>query len=220
MIHVRSVKVRAFCTTTLASMLLFAAEAGAQTLPLRNLQIEVRQVQSSATETSGAQGTLRVRGTSDGAAADGSVQLSARQSQQSGSALQTALVLNGYAARVDIGAQQPLRFLQTVTRNGQTFLSLGTLLVQAGTGFAATPRWNGGDTVELEFSARQRINESGAAPLASQATVSSMLLVPIGTWSTVAQSEDSSEGSTGNLLSSGSSHRKASTEVQVRISLR
>lgn len=216
----RIVKFRAFCTLAVFA-LACTPSLWAQGLPLRNLQLEVRQVQSSNAEQSGAQGSVRVQGSSSGAVGvEGGLQWDSRQTQHAGRALQTSLVLNGRSTWVELGQLQPLRLLQTLVRNGQTYLATSTVLVASRTGFAATPRWTGGDTVELELSAQQRLGQAAAPALPAHSATGSVLMLVLDTWSTVAQSEEEAEGSGTAALGQRSNSLRQRTEVQVRVSLR
>ena len=171
----------------------------ADKLPLRNVLIEVRQVQQSDAQRAVAQtrGTLRMRGY-----------------QQSDTTTQQVLVLNGRSAHITVGTQTPMRVLQTVLRNGVWVAIPGTLVWDASTGFAATPRWNGGDRMELEISATQA---SGFARPMQQ--TDNVLMVPTGQWVTVAQSETESDQQDTTLGGQVQSHAQGSTAVQVRLTL-
>ncbi len=199
-------------------------------LPLRNVLIEVRQVQQTQTHNGGAQVSGSV---GMGREAWGQAQVQARQgqSQHTGTATQQVLVLNGRSARVAVATQVPLRVLQTYVRNGSVVAVPGTLILEAGTGFSATPRWDGSSVVELEISAAQTLESDHAlgtgimgtddTPVASRSAQShSLLAVPLDTWVTVAES-DTQSGSTGSSLGGQAQWaEQASSAVQVRLTLR
>lgn len=169
------------------------AGAVAATLPLRNLQIEVRQVQ---------------RNDADPTAATSGMQATAARQQ--------VLVLNGRRATIALRNTVPLRLVQTFVHNGVMVLVPGTVLMEAGTGFEATPRWDGQDSVELELAAAQ----GKGSYHAQSASTTTLVVVPLGEWVTVAQAEqDTADGRFGR---DGGGHRsgQSSTEVQVRVSLR
>ena len=177
-------------------------------LPMRNLLIEVRQVQSDESQRSGVE-----LGNRPG--------LQINQSRNSGSATQQALVLNGRPVRLGLQSTQPIRLLQGFVRNGRVVLAMGTVLLEAGTGFSATPRWDGGTLVELELAAQQALRTGNALPGAvASSSASSVLALPLDEWTTVGESEQTSQSSgtglTGAQQQSGLTH----TEVQVRVSLR
>lgn len=214
----RLLKLRAFCTLT---TLVLAASSWAQNLPMRNLQLEVRQVQSRAVEGSAVQGTLRLEGNANGALdASGAVRWGQGQTRQSGSTLQTSLVLNGRSTWIGLGQVQPVRLWQTIYRNGMPYAVAGAVLLQSTTGFAATPRWASSDTVELELSAQQRLANNPSTGLPGQGAFSSVLLVPLDTWTTVAQVEEQGRSEASGSLGQRTGSESVRTEVQVRVGLR
>ncbi len=188
-------------------------------LPLRNLQIEVRQLQASDSQGDALGGSGGVQiGTNGQAAVQGQLQLQHRQTQQSASAMQQALVLNGRSVRIALGAQLPVRFFQTWVRDGRAVTTQGTLLLDAGTGFNATPRWDGSELVELEIATQQaRVHAGGLADSAANASV---VVVPLGEWTTVAQSEQSSQNLRAGLAGSAQASSQSRFEIQVRVTLR
>jgi hypothetical protein len=194
----------------------------AQPLPLRNLMIEVRQVQSSSRDTSGITGSGVVTlGSGGQSGINGQLQIQQRSQTQSGSTGQLALVLNGRSTRISLGSSVPFRVYQTYWRNGQRVLGQGTVLLEAGTGFSATPRWDGSDVVELEIGAQQALSAlSQPGGLNPQASVGSTVIVPLGEWSTIAQSEQSSSSTDRGLGGTGNSASQSSVEMQVRVTVR
>jgi len=182
-----------------------AMNSGANTtpLPLRNLLIEVRQVQSEDDQQAGVD--LQVGRVTGGLA----------QGRSSGTAVQQILILNGRPARIAVQTQTPLRLLQSFMRNGHIVTTQGTVLIEAGTGFSALPRWEGGDVVEVELNTQQALRplfpQTGMvnAPPAQSSTGSSMLL-PLGEWMTVAESEqnlqNNQQGLRGAQLQIGRAH--------------
>lgn len=179
-------------------------------LPLRNLMVEVRQVQSNDTRAAGV-----------GVDANGRLTGQAGQTQNNASATQQILVLNGRTARIALQTTTPLRLRQTVVRGGQVLVIQGTVLLEAGTGFSATPRWDGGEAVELELAAQQAV-QSANAPLGAQAnaSTSSVVRLPLNVWSTVGESDQSSQNDQSGLSGVQNTSDRRRTEVQVRISLR
>lgn len=187
--------------------------ANATPLPLRNLLIEVRQVQSE----DGQQAGVDVQG--------GRVTGGLTQGRSSGTAVQQILILNGRPARIAVQTQTPLRLLQSLVRNGQIVTTQGTVLIDAGTGFSALPRWDGGDVVEVELNTQQALRplfpQAGAvnAPPAQSSTGSSMLL-PVGEWITVAETEQTQHGQHNGLRGAQLQGSATRTEVQLRVQLR
>jgi hypothetical protein len=190
-------------------------------LPLRNLQIEVRQVQSSQREnaSAGVQGGAQLTGNGQ-IGLNGQVQIQQRSQTQSGSSNQFALVLNGRSTRITLGSTVPLRVYQTYVRNGQRILAEGNVLLEANTGFSATPRWTGADTVELEVAAQQTLANAPQGGLNPNANIGSVLVLPLNEWSTIARSEQSDNTQDRSLLGTGSSARQTAVEVQVRVTVR
>jgi hypothetical protein len=194
-----------------------SAGISATDLPQRNVQIEVRQLQREDKQRAGVQ-VRTPSGSIQGSsiASHGQLQVEQRQSRQSNNTTQYALVLNGRSTRVNLGSSTPLRLMQTYVRNGALFITQGTVMLEAHTGFVATPRWHGGDRVELEISAQQ----SGRTGALQTSNTSSTLLLPVGEWVTVAQSEQDSSSSTSGLGGIGNQTRSGGSDVQVRLTLK
>lgn len=188
-------------------------------LPLRNLLIEVRQDdgRSNSSERIGAEVDARLQpGRSD---VDIAIEARRRESSRSGSAQQQVLVLNGRPTAISLGSAVPLRLRQFIVQNGVRRSLPGTVWVQAGTGFTATPVWEGGDTVYLELVATQ-----GRQPLGPQASTSTTLMLPLDEWTTIADSEDVQDQrqNAAGLGGGGRDTRSSSQSlrVQVRVSVR
>ena len=186
------------------------------TLPLRNLSIEVRQINQTSAEQSGisARGNIRLRPNASSA----NVDVNAQQNQQSSNTnmLQQVLVLNGRRVAVGLRNSVPLRLVQAVIQNGVLVIVPGTVLLESGTGFDAIARWEGGDLVELELDASQG-KGTMMSPTASTAT---SLLVPVGEWITVAHSDSQGSGNQSAIASSGRWSSQALVQVQLRVTIR
>uniref|UniRef100_UPI0035B482F8 hypothetical protein n=1 Tax=Hylemonella sp. TaxID=2066020 RepID=UPI0035B482F8 len=188
-------------------------------LPLRNLLIEVRQDdgRSNSSERIGAEVDARLQpGRSE---VDIAIEARRRESSRSGSAQQQVLVLNGRPTAISLGSGVPLRLRQFIVQNGIRRSLPGTVWVQAGTGFMATPVWEGGDSVYLELVATQ-----GRQPLGPQASTSTTLMLPLDEWTTIADSEDVQDQrqNAAGLGGGGRDTRSSSQSlrVQVRVSVR
>lgn len=188
-------------------------------LPLRNLLIEVRQDdgRSDSNERVAADVNARVQpGRSE---VDVAIEARRRESIRSGSAQQQVLVLNGRSTAISLGSGVPLRLRQFIVQNGIRRSVPGTVWVQAGTGFMATPVWEGGDSVYLELVATQ-----GRQPLGPQASTSTTLMLPLDEWTTIADSEDAQDQrqNAAGLGGGGRDTRSSSQSlrVQVRVSVR
>jgi len=187
--------------------------AGPEALPMRNLQIEVRQAGSSLRSQSalGAQGGIVLQPGRSGINAN----VTAQDSQRSDTRdlVQRILVLNGRNANINLGNSQPLRLVQ-----GR---QAATVFIDANSGFSARPVWYGGDSVELELAAGQasRAGSSPMAPLSSSST-STSLSVRLGEWVTVAESDDAGSGNSSGIADSRQSTRRDGMRVEVRLSVR
>ena len=185
-------------------------------LPLRNLSIEVRQINQTSAEQSGisARGNIRLRPNASSA----NVDVNAQQNQQSSNTntLQQVLVLNGRRVAVGLRNSVPLRLVQAVIQNGVLVIVPGTVLLESGTGFDAIARWEGGDLVELELDASQ-----GKGTVMSQtASTATSLMVPVGEWITVAHSDSQGSGNQSAIASSGRWSSQALVQVQLRVTIR
>jgi len=188
-------------------------------LPLRNLLIEVRQDDGESSSRERVAGEVAARVQPGSTEARVSIDAQGRQLDRRGSAQQQVLVLNGRPAAIVLGVNVPLRLRQLVTQGGVRRSVPGTVWLQAGTGFTATPVWEGGDSVYLELAATQ-----GRQPLGQSASTSTTLLLPLDEWMTVADSEDVQENRQGaaGLGGGGSDSRSSrqSLRVLVRVSVR
>jgi len=210
-----------------------AINLGAASLPLRNVLIEVRQVQSGSDQRtqSQASGSLRIESKGE-IGVDGRVQAQQRQRQHSDTATQQVLVLNGRSARIALGTRIPMRAVNTFVRNGVLVAVPGSVVFEVGTGFAATPRWNGSDPMELELAAVQSSSTGGGfsrngansangtnGTLPTTQETVSVVSVPLGQWVTVAQSDTDTSGQSTALGGNAQWSGQGSSEVQVRLTL-
>jgi hypothetical protein len=180
---------------------------------MRNLLIEVRQLQSGDGQQMGVD---LLSGRVNGALSQG---------RRSGTATQQILVLNGRPARIAVQTQTPLRLLQSLVRNGQVITTQGTVLIEAGTGFSALPRWDGGNSVAVELNTQQALRPlfapAGPAPaVATQSQAGSDMLLPLGEWVTVAESDQSLQSNQQTLRGAQTQSGTLRTEVQLRVSVR
>lgn len=193
--------------------------ATATPLPMRNLLIEVRQDDGSRDSRERVAADVNARVQAGRSEVDVSIDARSRQSERSGSAQQQVLVLNGRPAAIRLGQAVPLRLRQFITQGGVRRSVPGTVWLQAGTGFTATPIWEGGDSVYLELAAAQ-----GRQPLGQGASTSTTLMLPLDEWMTVADSEDVQDNrqNAAGLGGGGRETRSSSQSlrVQVRVSVR
>lgn len=195
---------------------------GALSLPLKNLLVEVRQVQASQGQGTDVRGGLAVGVGSNGSVdVQGRVGAQSSQSQQSARALQQALVLNGRSANINLGRSVPLRLLQTVKLQGVWRTVESAVFLDSNTGFVASPRWDGGDSVELVLSAQQAaLQVSGAQSVNGTSGASSTVLLPLGEWFTIAHSEQQTSANTSGLAGVSNQAGTVDTDLQVRITVR
>lgn len=185
-------------------------------LPLRNLQIEVRQLSGEDRSLArlSASGQVRLQPGQSGLSADIRAQDQQRSTQTR--SLQQALVLNGRSVQFALGNTTPLRLVQVFIVNGIMQARPGTVLLQSGTGFQARPLWDGGNMVELELSAAQ----SPRAGMTQGSALGTTVAAPLGEWVTVAYSEQDSRTDQSELADRSSTSEQGSYEIQVRVSLR
>lgn len=185
---------------------------------MRNLQIEVRQVRDStqSRNTLGASGTVRMQPGHSG----GQVHIDAQSGQrtESGDVAQRVLVLNGRSANILLGNSVPVRLLHSFVQNGIVRYGSGTVLVTAGSGFAARPLWRGGNSAELELAAVLSPRSATSPPTDSR--VVTTLVVPLNEWVTVAQSDEDGTGSRAGLFNNTQSATRSALTVQLRMSVR
>jgi hypothetical protein len=188
-------------------------------LPLRNLLIEVRQDDGRSESRERVAADINARVQPGRSEVDVAVEARRRDSASSGRAQQQVLVLNGRPAAINLGSSVPMRLRQFITQGGIRRSVPGTVWLQAGTGFTATPLWEGGDTVYLELTATQ-----GRQPLGQNSSTNSTVLVPLDEWTTIADSEDAQDQrqNAASLGGGGRDTRSSSQSlrVQVRVSVR
>ena len=166
--------------------------------------------------TLGASGTVRMQPGHSG----GQVHIEAQSGQRTGSGdvAQRLLVLNGRSANIMLGNSVPVRLLHSFVQNGIVRYGSATVLVNAGSGFAARPLWRGGDSAELELAAVQSTRPGATPPTDSR--VVTTLVAPLNEWVTVAQSDEDGTASRSGLFSNTQSATRSALTVQLRISLR
>jgi hypothetical protein len=221
--RVRSLALAFFSVLALATHAQPAINSGADwkdghaaSLPLRNLQIEVRQTDQDRSTRERLDAEVAARAQAGQSSAAIGITAQDEQRSRSGSAQQQVLVLNGRRATIVLRNTMALQLLQSFQRRGVWVTVPGMVWLQAGTGFDATPRWDGGDTVDLELSTLQ-----GRQPLAGEsARTSTAIVLPLGEWMTIAESEQAQDNQQSGLTGSGRTSSQSVLRVQVRVSLR
>lgn len=200
-----------------SSETLTAQASAPNTLPVRNLQIEVRQVSAGSGQSSGVStqgGVILSPGNSGGSV---SVQAGSNARTGSRSLSQQALVLNGRSVNFSLGQTVPLRVVQSFVRNGVVNIIPSTVLIDRASGFSAQPVWAGGVIVDVEISAGLAQGKAVGGP---QSSTSTTLQVPLNEWVTIAESADEQSGSASGILSGSRSQSASSLKVQMRLSVK
>ena len=185
-------------------------------LPLRNLQIEVRQVSRDDAFDSSLSSNGQVQLRPGQSSAQLEIAAQDRTRSRDANSQQQVLVLNGRRASIALRNSTPFRLVQTFVMNGVMTVVAGTVLIEAGTGFDATARWDGNDLVELELAASQGRGRHHT----QTASTSTLVVMPLNDWVTVAQSDDDSSGSQASTGSQNEWRRRNATDVQVRVNVR
>ena len=210
----------------------FATGALAQNtsrLPIRNLLVEVRQVdEGSASVQGGGVDRAAVIVSSDGRVSGGAeVGWQASTRQRSGSIAQQIRVLNGGRASMRLGQSVPLQWWQAIVTPQGVQAVPTTVMTEAGQGFSVRPSWPGGDApvtveVQTELGRVRDPNltvggeaDNGAA--SEQFTTLTTLRFPLGEWVTVASSGQNNGGSERGVLSTRDVSRSLQIVVQMRV---
>ena len=188
-------------------------QAAPTALPLRNLQIEIRQQGSDAVQgrSIDAQGRVILQPSSSRGA--GSVNIDQTNANRGRNLQQHALVLNGRSVSFQLGQTVPLRIVQVFAINGGLSIIPSTVLIDRASGFSARPIWSGGEMAEVEIS-------TALAQGAQQTHTSTMLQIPINQWVTIAQMEDTQSNSSSGILSRSSEQGQSSLRVEMRVTVK
>lgn len=182
-------------------------------LPLRNLQIEIRQQGSQAVQSKSidAQGRVILQlGNSRGA---GSVKIDQTNANRGRNLQQQALVLNGRSVSFSLGQTVPLRIVQVFATSSGISIIPSTVLIDRASGFAARPIWSGGEMAEVEIS-------TALAQGAQQTNTSTTLQIPINQWVTIAQTEDTQSINSSGIISRSSEQGQSSLRVEMRVTVK
>ncbi|MBS7807019.1 hypothetical protein [Variovorax sp. PCZ-1] len=197
----------------IVSQVQLQAQSNPAVLPLRNLQIEIRQIGNEATQRSSvdAQGRVILQpGNSRGAVSAG---IDQSRSTQGRSLQQQALVLNGRSVSFSLGQTVPLRVVQVLIYKDTVNLVPSSVLIDRNSGFSARPLWYGDDVAEVEIS-------TALAQGVRESKVSTTLPVQLGEWITIAQTEDAQNSSTSSILSRSSESSQSSLRVEMRLTVK
>lgn len=189
-------------------------------LPLRNLQIEVRQVDQGASGREQLDAAITARVQPGQSAAAIGLEARGTQGAHTSTAQQMVLVLNGRRAAIALGNAVPLRLMQARLRNGVWVAVPGAVWLQAGTGFDATARWDGGSLVELGLVATQARNPPRDQLAPPTSAASTLVMLPLGEWVTVAESDQDLDQQQNSLGGYGRTTGQSQLRVQVRLTVR
>ncbi len=177
--------------------------------PLQRLLISVRQGNDFRADERGLsiqQGSIKL-GDNSQIQLEGSVQNN--QSQGNNQSSQQVQTVEGAAAQIYLGQSLPLAMRQIQRQNHQLVLTDTIQYVDVGTGFTALPRLVG-DQVELSISPlQQQLNGNQI----EQASLSTVIGGPLGTWIPLGGGEISSNQQQSGL--SGSSNQQSIRQQQV-----
>jgi hypothetical protein len=194
-----------------------AAQAQAQVnpavLPLRNLQIEIRQTVSDASQRSSVDAQGRVILQLGNSRAEGAVGIDQSRAMQNRSLQQQALVLNGRSVSFTLGQTVPLRVVQVLVYKDALHLVPTSILIDRNSSFTARPLWYRDDVAEVEIS-------TTLAQGARQSKVTTTLPIQINEWITIAQMEDTQSRSSSSFLSRSSEQGQSSLRVEMRVTVK
>ncbi len=189
------------------------AQANPAVLPVRNLQIEIRQIGSAANQRSSldAQGRVILQpGQSRGEAVVG---IDESRTTQSRNLQQQALVLNGRSVSFSLGHTVPMRVVQVLAYKDALHMVPTAVLIERNSGFTARPLWYGDDVAEVEISVT-------LAQGARQSKVSTTLPVQLNEWITIAQIDDAQHGGMSGILSRINEQGLSSLHLEMRVSVK
>lgn len=192
------------------------AQARQAVLPLRNLQIEVRQQGNESSQRSSVDAQGRVILQPGRSRAEGAVSADQSRVAQDRQLAQQALVLNGRSVSFSLGQTVPLRVVQVLAFNGNLHFVPSTILIDRNSGFSARPLWYGDDVAEVEISTTRSQNAQGSR----QTSASTTLQVQINEWITIAQSEESQNSSASGVLSQSGEQTQSNFRVEMRVTVK
>lgn len=217
--------------SALLLLILLSALASAQTLPRRNLWVELRWVETqvSAAAVAGVRDGAVVLGTAGSVSPKGQVVLGTEKRSSDFQLLPRLLVLNGQTASVRLSETTAVQWLDygveldaatrgTPASGAKVYAAPRTITVGHSRGLSVSPRWPGGrQPVQVEL--RTELSQPGEAGASSQTQLVSTLQLPLGEWLTVARSGQSLQRQTGGTLSSRDAEVSSLRELQLRVDL-
>ena len=189
------------------------ARSNPAVVPLRNLQIEVRQVGSDASQRSSVDAQGRVILQPGRSRAEGVVGIDQTRTTQSRNLQQQALVLNGRSVSFSLGHTVPMRVVQVLADKDSLHMVPTAVLIERNSGFTARPLWYGDDVAEVEISVT-------LAQGSRQSKVSTILPVQLNEWITIAQIDDAQHGGMTGILSRMNEQGLSSLHLEMRVSVK
>jgi hypothetical protein len=189
------------------------AQANPAVLPLRNLQIEIRQTGNDSVQRSNIDAQGRVILQPGNSRGDAIIGIDQSRSNQTRNFQQQALVLNGRSVSFTLGQTVPLRVVQVLIYKDAVNLVPSAVLIDRNSGFTARPLWYGNEVAEVEIS-------TTLAQGARQSKVSTTLPIQMNEWITIAQTEDAQTSSTSGALSRSSEQAQSSLRVEMRVTVK
>jgi hypothetical protein len=217
---------RSHRAAALAAVLLTASlAAAAQTLPPRNLSVEVRVVEGSATSRRDAQasGTVTI-GSHRRAEVSGSATLLGSATRSDADVLQRVLVLNGARATLQLAQGQLVDVTDVFWTPWGPGAAVRSQWAELVNGVQVLPRWPGGSApVTVELAAQRSVGpvpttgwQGAQGSLPAQWSTLSTVQVPLGEWVEVAQLQGRQATTTGGFSAATASRQRS---LQLRVSL-
>jgi hypothetical protein len=215
-----------------------AAQAQSSGLPLRNLTVELRQVDEAqlSTHSAGVNG-VAVSSSGGSTTVSGGATLSTQRRSDNLLAASHVRVVNGGRASIAIGQSTPVQWVQAIQvadglmgtspphgaggRHRAPVVVNAVTWLQAGRSLTVLPRWPGGDqpaTVEVQTDSAA-VDTPNGQPMPTQTVRQTVttVLAPLGEWVTIATTSGSQQREQSGTLSSTSASGSQMQTLQVRV---
>jgi hypothetical protein len=205
----------------------------AESLPRKNLWVELRWVETqvSAAAVAGVRDGAVVLGTAGSVSPRGQVVLSTDKRQSGIQAMPRLLVLNGSQASVQLSETTPVQWLDygvetaATTRSAQiggpqVYAVPRTALSTQTRSVSLSPRWPG-DRQPVTVELRSQLDQPSAElrGTTQQTLLLSTVQLPLGEWLTIARSGDTPQAAPRGSLSTRDAEPKLQRELQLRVEL-
>jgi hypothetical protein len=218
---------RALSTVLLLLLIGLWSSARAESLPRKNLWVELRwvDIQVSTAAVAAVRDGAVVLGTTGSYSPRGQVVLGTGNQDGTIQALPRLMVLNGRSASVQISETSPVQWLDyavelapgargaSAAAGARVYAAPRSGHATQLRGFSVSPRWPGGQApvqVELRSSSDQGTG---------QAELFSTVQIPLGQWLTIARSGDAVAASPRGSLSTRDAEARTLRELQLRVDL-